>query len=303
MQDLRYGENPHQAAAFYKDVNANHGLFNMKQLHGKELSFNNLLDLEVAIHFVKDFENPTAVIIKHNNPTGIAQDKTLSAAYNQAWRCDTLAAFGGIIGLNRRVDKTTAQTIVKSGFMECIVAPGYDKEAQGLLSQKKNLRLMEFNFEGFKNDTYDFKKVSGGLLLQDKDTKTINPHEWKIVTKIKPTKSQLQSAEFGWQAIRHVKSNAVILVKGTKTIGIGCGQTSRVDSAMTAIRKAGKNAKNSILISDAFLPKTDTVTLAAKSGVKMIVQTGGSIEDAKVIKAADKAKMAMLMTGTRHFKH
>jgi len=303
VQDLRYGENPHQAAAFYKDINATYGLFTMKQLHGKELSFNNLLDLEAAINVVKDFVFPAAVIIKHNNPTGIAENKTLSSAYQEAWRCDTLAAFGGIIGLNRRVDQPTAQAIIKSGFMECIVAPSYDHKAFTVLSQRKNLRLIEFDLEERKDETYDFKKVSGGLLLQDQDKKSVNTNEWKVVTKLKPTKLQLEAAAFGWKVIRHIKSNAVLLVKGTKTVGIGCGQTSRVDSAITAIRKAGKNAKNSILISEAFLPKIDTVELAAKAGVKVIVQSGGSIEDANVIKAADKTKMVMLMTGTRHFKH
>ncbi len=303
VQDLRYGENPHQSAAFYKDAEAPGGLFKMKQLHGKELSFNNFLDLDAAIRCVKDFEGPAAVIIKHNNPTGLAEDKDLARAYKEAWKTDTLSAFGGIIGFNRPVDETTAQAVLKSGFMECIVAPGYNKKALSLLTSKKNLRLMEFNFEEFKEDIYDFKKVSGGLLLQDPDQKAINADDWKVSTKIKPTALQQKAAAFGWKTIRHLKSNAVVLVKGTKTIGIGCGQTSRVDSAITAIRKAGKNAKGSLLISEAFLPKTDTVLLAAKAGIKVIVQTGGSIEDANVIKAADKAKIAMIMTGTRHFKH
>ncbi len=303
IQDLRYGENPHQAAAFYKEQGAAHGLFEMKQRHGRELSFNNLLDLNAAIEFVKIFNNPAAVIIKHNNPTGIAENPSLAAAYTQAWKCDSLSAFGGIIGLNRVVDSSTARAIVKSGFMECIVAPGYDNAAFPILSQKKNLRLMDLDFGNLDAEAHDFKKVLGGLLLQEKDSTRLNRAEWKIVTKIKPTQVQMNAFEFGWQAIRNIKSNAIILIKGRKTVGIGCGQTSRVDSAASAIRKAGKNAQGACLISDAFLPKADTVTLAAKAGVKAIIQTGGSIEDPNVIKAADKAKIAMVMTGTRHFKH
>ncbi|OGX26224.1 MAG: bifunctional phosphoribosylaminoimidazolecarboxamide formyltransferase/IMP cyclohydrolase [Omnitrophica WOR_2 bacterium RIFCSPHIGHO2_01_FULL_48_9] len=303
VQDLRYGENPHQAAAFYKDPEAAAGLFDMKQLHGKELSFNNLLDLNAAVDFVKDFARPAAVVIKHNNPTGIAEDEALATAYTQAWKCDPLSAFGGIIGFNRTVNSATAKAITKSGFMECIIAPGYDKGAFQILSQKKNIRLMQLDLGNLAGETQDFKKVFGGLLLQDKDTKPVNRAEWKMVTKIQPTKAQMDSLEFGWKAIRNIKSNAVILVKGCKTVGIGCGQTSRVDSAAAAIRKAGKNAKGAFLVSDAFLPKIDTVTVAAKAGIKAIIQTGGSIEDANVIKAADKAKVAMIMTGTRHFKH
>lgn len=302
-QDLRYGENPHQRAAFYKETELTAGLAQLKQLHGKELSFNNLLDIDAALGCVKNFSNPAAVIVKHNNPTGIAEDKTLSSAFANAWRCDKLSAFGGIIGLNRPVDGATARAIVQSGFMECVAAPGYRKEAMAVLSPKKNLRLMEIDFEKLKDEGYDFKKVSGGILLQDKNIKTPQPSEWKVVTKIKPTKSQWDSMAFGWTVIPHVKSNAVLLVKGRRTIGVGCGQTSRVDSAITALRKAGQNAKGAVLVSEAFLPKTDTVVLAAQAGVKAILQTGGSIEDPNVIKEVDQRKMAMVFTGVRHFKH
>ena len=275
----------------------------MKQRHGKELSFNNLLDLNVAVDFIKDFENPAAVIIKHNNPTGLAEDKKLSVAYAQALKCDPLSAFGGIIGLNRIVDAATAKAISKSGFMECIIAPEFDAPAFEILSQKKNVRLITFDPANMQDDKYDFKKVVGGLLLQDKDTKIVDPKDWKVVSRIKPAKMQWDAMVFGWKVIRNAKSNAIFLVKGKKTVGIGCGQTSRVDSAITAFRKAGKEAKGSTLISDAFLPKADTVTLAAKAGVKAIVQTGGSIEDANVIKEADKRRIVMVFTGIRHFKH
>jgi len=303
VQDLRYGENPHQRAAFYRNNDEPAGLTGLKQLHGKELSFNNILDLHAAATVVKDFNNPAAVIIKHNNPTGICEDASLAQAYGQALKCDPVSAFGGIIGFNRKVDGATAALVSKSGFMECVLAPGYDKAALKVLQQKKNLRIIEVKLDEFKDDYMDFKKVFGGLLLQDSDRKTITPAELTVVTKIRPAKTQIESLLFGWQVIKHVKSNAIILVKGKRTVGIGCGQTSRVESAAIAINKAGKNAKNALLVSDAFIPKIDTVTLAAKAGIKAIIQTGGSIADAEVIAAADRAKIAMVTTGVRHFKH
>ena len=303
VQDLRYGENPHQEAAFYSLFNERFGLTNLQQRHGKELSFNNILDLNAAIDCVKDLDGPGAVIIKHNNPTGIAQDKLLDAAYKQALSCDPISAFGGIIGLNRKVDLKTAQAISKSGFMECVIAPGFASDAFKELAKKKNLRLIELNFKSLKEEKYDWKKVYGGLLLQQKDMLKPAVAEWKTVTKKKPTAAEKRSMIFGWQIIKNIKSNAIILVKGTKTVGIGCGQTSRVESVKIAIAKAGKDARGSVLISDAFLPMTDNVQLAAKAGVKSIIQTGGSIADKDVIAAADKAKLAMVVTGVRHFKH
>ncbi len=302
-QDLRYGENPHQAAAFYADGNKAEGLPGLKQIHGKELSFNNILDLNAAVDIVREFSAPAAVIIKHNNPCGVAQDKSLDKAYTKAFQCDSLSAFGGIIGLNRPLDVKTAKAIFKSGFMECVVAPSIEPEAVKVLSEKKNLRLLELDIYGLKEEKYDYKKVAGGLLLQDKDNRALKAEELKVVSKIKPTKAQVEAMVFGWKIIKHVKSNAIALVKGTQTVGIGGGQTSRVDSAVHAIRKAGKNAKGAVLISDAFLPKADTVTLAAKAGIKAIIQTGGSIMDESVIKEADKKKIAMITTGIRHFKH
>jgi phosphoribosylaminoimidazolecarboxamide formyltransferase/IMP cyclohydrolase len=304
MQDLRYGENPHQAGAFYRDAEAVTGLAKMKQLHGKELSFNNILDLYAAINIVYGFESvPAAVVIKHNNPAGVATDKDLAKAYKDAHGCDPLSAFGGIIGLNRSVDKKTAEAISKSGFMECVIAPAFDQDALDILTQKKNVRLMTLAPEDYKKDKYDFKKVPGGLLVQDADARELKLEELKVVTKKKPTKAQLESMMFGWKIVKAVKSNGIVLTKGTKTIGLGVGQTSRVDSAVNAIRKAGKAVKGSVLASDAFLPKADTVTFAAKAGISAIIQTGGSIADAEVIKEADKRKIAMVVTGVRHFKH
>jgi phosphoribosylaminoimidazolecarboxamide formyltransferase / IMP cyclohydrolase len=303
IQDLRYGENPHQQAAFYADGKKSTGLTGIKQLHGKELSFNNILDLQAAVEIVRDFDGPAAVVIKHNNPSGVAQDKALDKAFLKAFACDSLSAFGGIIGLNRAVDAKTAQAIFKAGFMECVIAPKFEEGALKILKEKKNLRLLELDIFGLPEEKYDYKKVSGGLLLQDKDNKTIKVEDLKVMGKIKPTKAQIEAMLFGWKLIKHVKSNAIALVKGTQTIGIGAGQTSRVDSALHAIRKAGKLAKGSVLISDAFLPKADTVTFAAKAGVTAIIQTGGSIADEEVIKEADKRKVAMVATAVRHFKH
>ena len=302
-QDLRYGENPHQAAALYRDREESTGLARMKQRHGKELSFNNFLDLNAAVDTIKDFENPAAVIIKHTNPTGVAEDKILAKAYKNAWDCDRQSAFGGIIGLNRTVDLATAKLISKSGFMECILAPGYNPEAFALLSEKKNVRLLELDWSHLMPLEYDFKKIQGGLLVQEQDQKKSNPEEWKVVTKVKLNKSQIPSLVFGWKAIKNIKSNAIVLVKGNKTIGIGCGQPSRIDSTLTAIRKAGKNARGAFLVSEAFLPKIDNVQLAAKAGIKVILQPGGSIADEDVIKAADRAKICLVTTGIRHFKH
>jgi len=303
IQDLRYGENPHQAGAFYREDQQLSGLAKMQQLHGKGLSFNNILDLNAAVGIIKDFSGPAATIVKHSNPTGVAQDESLAEAYKNALSCDPVSAFGGIIGLNRRVDNKTAELISKSGFMECIVAPDYDKGALKILSQKKNLRIIKLELAELKKENYDFKKVWGGLLVQDRDEKVLEQNALKIVTDKKPAKSQIKSMLFGWKVIKHVRSNAIVLVRGTKTVGVGCGQTSRVGSAATAIDIAGKRAKDSILISDAFLPKPDTVKISAKAGIKVIVQTGGSIADTDVIKEANKAKIAMVFTSVRHFKH
>ncbi len=303
IQDLRYGENPHQAAAFYGEEEAQDGLAKMKQLHGKELSYNNILDLNNAVDVVKDFKDPAATVIKHNNPTGVAEDKQLDKAYQMALSCDKLSAFGGIIGLNRKVDKKTAACISKSGFMECVIAPGYHPDALRILKQKKNLRIIQFDFKNIKKVDFDFKKVKGGLLLQEQDNLAINSDNLRVPTKKKLTKTQTESILFGWKVVKNIKSNAIVLVKGRKTVGIGCGQTSRVGSVAIAIQKAGKQAKGSLLVSDAFIPKIDNIQIAAKVGIKAVVQTGGSLADPDVIREADRLKIPMAMTGVRHFKH
>jgi phosphoribosylaminoimidazolecarboxamide formyltransferase / IMP cyclohydrolase len=302
-QDLRYGENPHQNAAFYNCENNEKGLAGLKQLNGKELSFNNYLDLNAALNVVRDFSLPAAVIIKHNNPTGVAEDSILAKAYERAWKCDPVSAFGGIIGLNKKVDLKTAELIAKSGFMECVLAPAFNRDALKILCQKKNLRVVAVNITGPDTGAYDFRQVEGGLLLQTRDLKIVSAEDCKVVTTKRPTKTQMESMLFGWRVVRHIRSNAVILVKGQQTVGIGCGQTSRLESVFLAIKKAGKATKGACLVSDAFIPKVDNVEAAAQAGISAIIQTGGSISDDDVIQAANQAKIAMVFTGVRHFKH
>jgi phosphoribosylaminoimidazolecarboxamide formyltransferase/IMP cyclohydrolase len=320
IQDLRYGENPHQRAAFYKEQRANKGLINLRQLHGKELSFNNILDLNSTWELVMEFRPPAAVVTKHNNPCGAAEDKSLDRAYLNAWKCDSLSAFGGIVGLNRRVDLKTATLIVRSGFLECVIAPGFEQEALELLKQKKNLRILELPESKSVNEPrpfyseellhnkkgrgeFDLKRISGGVLVQDKDTNIDEINNLKVVTRKRPTKKQLETLIFAWKVAKHVKSNAIVLARGTRTVGIGAGQMSRVDSVIIAKRKAGDLAKNSCLASDAFFPKPDAIAQAARGGIKAIIQPGGSISDEEIIKACNKYKIAMVMTGRRHFRH
>jgi phosphoribosylaminoimidazolecarboxamide formyltransferase/IMP cyclohydrolase len=302
IQELRYGENPHQKAAFYKEKEKTKGLINLKQLQGKELSFNNILDLNSAFELAKEFENPAAVIVKHNNPCGVAEEGILYKAFRLAWKCDSVSAFGGIVALNRKMDLKTAQIISRSGFLECIIAPGFEPGTVDLFKEKKNLRLLELGDITAINEP-EFKRVSGGLLLQDKDLATLDIKNLKVVTKAKPTKKEMQSLIFGWKVVKHVKSNAIVLTQGTKTVGIGAGQMSRVDSVMIAKKKAGKLAKNSCLASDAFFPKPDAILEAHQAGVKAIIHPGGSIADEEITKTCDKYKIALVTTGIRHFKH
>lgn len=303
IQELRYGENPHQKAAFYKDAQGPVGLSGAKQLWGKELSFNNILDLNAAVNIVREFSLPAVVFIKHNNPCGVAENKDLLKAYKDAWGCDKLSAFGGILSVNRKIDLALAKLIAKSGFLECVICPEFIKEALDLLKDKKNLRLLEMPQLLDKISGLDFKKVNGGLLLQDEDSLTLDQNNLKVVTKKKPTKNEMESLLFAWKVAKHVKSNAIILTRGTKTVGIGAGQMSRVDSVFISTKKSGKLALGSCLASDAFFPKEDAIALAAKYKIKAIIQPGGSIADSEIIKACDKHKIAMVTTGIRHFRH
>lgn len=307
LQDLRYGENPHQKAAFYKDESSNEpGVAGAVQLHGKELSFNNIIDLNAALEIVKEFNDPAAAIVKHTNPCGTATAKTLKQAYMDALDCDRLSAFGSIVGFNRPVDADLASTILEEAdFVECIIAPSYDPRAVELLKKKKNLRLLEVKNFGSKSaaPAMDLKKVTGGLLVQDRDIIGLKESDLKVVTKAKPTKEQMESLFFGWTVAKHVKSNAIVLCRGTKTVGIGAGQMSRVDSVKLAAEKADDRARGATLASDAFFPKEDGIEQAARAGVSAIIQPGGSIRDADVIKKADELGLAMVFTGARHFKH
>jgi phosphoribosylaminoimidazolecarboxamide formyltransferase/IMP cyclohydrolase len=307
LQDLRYGVNPHQKAAFYRDESVDEpSVSNAVQLHGKELSFNNIIDLNAALEIVKEFDEPAATIIKHTNPCGTATAKTLSKAYIDALDCDRLSAFGSIVGFNRPVDGELADTILKEAdFVECIIAPSYEAKALEALKAKKNLRLLEVKNFGAKVMKFDkdMKKVVGGMLVQDRDTARVKEPDLKVVTKLKPTKEQLASLMFGWVVTKHVKSNAIVMCQGTRTVGVGAGQMSRVVSVQIAAEKAGDRSRNSTLASDAFFPKEDGIEQAAKAGVKAIIQPGGSIRDKEVIEMADKLGIAMVFTGIRHFKH
>ncbi|MCK9595242.1 MAG: bifunctional phosphoribosylaminoimidazolecarboxamide formyltransferase/IMP cyclohydrolase [Candidatus Omnitrophica bacterium] len=303
VQGLRYGENPHQSAAFYAQSGSTKGLGTIKQLWGKELSFNNILDLNAAVNIAREFSGPAVVFLKHNNPCGVAENRDLLKAYKDAWNCDRLSAFGGVLSINRKVDMAVARLIAKSGFLECVITPAFSPDALGLLKAKKNLRLLEMPRMLSAAEGLDLKRVDGGLLAQDPDKFTLDENNLKVVTKKKVSKKDLESLIFAWKVAKHVKSNAIILSRGTKTVGIGAGQMSRVDSVFITKRKAGKLTKNSCMASDAFFPKDDAVIEAAKMGVRAIIQPGGSIADTEIIKACDKYKVAMVFTGIRHFRH
>ena len=305
VQDLRYGENPHQKAAFYKEPDCDQPCAtSARQLHGKELSFNNILDLNAAIEIVKEFDKPAASVIKHTNPCGAALGKDLADAYKKALECDPLSAFGSIVGLNRKVDLDTVRAINSSGFVEAVIAPGYDEEALKELQTKKNLRVMETGpLTPGTSKIMDLKKVVGGMLIQDYDQKEIEKSGLKIATKAMPSEQDMDGLIFAWKICKHVRSNAIVLVNGLQTVGIGAGQMSRVDSVIIACRKAGDKTEGSLLASDAFFPKPDAIEQAHKAGVKAIIQPGGSIADAEIIAACDKYGISMVFTGFRHFKH
>jgi phosphoribosylaminoimidazolecarboxamide formyltransferase/IMP cyclohydrolase len=304
-QELRYGENPHQTAAFYTNPEINvTGVATAKKLHGKELSFNNILDIEAAAEIVKEFDDPSCAVIKHTNPCGAATGLSLKQAFLDAWDGDPVSAFGSIIGFNKPVDEATADEIVKAGFVECIIAPSYEQSALNLLKEKKNVRILETG-KMRKNEIYDhdLKRVVGGLLIQNRDLQDFDPSDLKVVTKKAPSDSQIESLFFSWKIVKNVKSNAIVLAQGTKIVGVGAGQMSRVDATFMALSKAKERARGSALASDAFFPKSDAVQLAASHGVKAIIQPGGSVKDSEVIEACNKAGIIMAFTGFRHFKH
>ena len=304
-QDLRYGENPHQSGAFYTSRSIDvRGVSTAKQLHGKELSFNNILDIESAFEIVKEFSRPACALIKHTNPCGAAVASTLRAAFLDAWDGDPLSAFGGIIGFNEVVDPGTAEEIVKAGFVECVVAPGYDDKALAILTEKKNVRILETGrIRKDEAHDYDMKRVIGGLILQERDLRDFTGEDLKAVTERNASEEELESLLFAWKIAKHVKSNAIVIAKGTKTVGIGAGQMSRVDATFVAVTKSKGRAKGAVLASDAFFPKADAVELAASAGITAIIQPGGSMGDEEAIKVCNKAGITMLFTGYRHFRH
>lgn len=303
-QNMRYGENPHQDAAFYiVPLSKEAGVATAKQHHGKELSFNNIVDIHAAVELVKEFKQPAAVIVKHMNPCGVAEAGNLLEAYEEALSTDPVSAYGGIVALNRGVDVDLAEKLGEI-FLEVIAAPAFSKAAYEILTKKKNVRLMELPLDNFRSDELDFKKVTGGFLIQDRDTHSFESFiELACPTKRKPTKEELQSLEFAWIVAKHVKSNAIVYTKGTKTIGIGAGQMSRVDSSKIGSLKANFPLEGCVMASDAFFPFRDSVDEAASSGITAIVSPGGSIRDEEVIAAADEANIAMVFTGIRHFRH
>ncbi|MDR9757188.1 MAG: bifunctional phosphoribosylaminoimidazolecarboxamide formyltransferase/IMP cyclohydrolase [Thermoanaerobacterales bacterium] len=306
IRDLRYGENPHQEAAFYREETTRpYGLASARQFHGKELSFNNILDLDAALTTVSEFEVPAAVVIKHNTPSGVACSNALVDAYRRAYDADSVAAYGGVVGLNRTVDKETAAAMAET-FLEAVIAPAYSEEALAILKGKKNLRVLcTGEFVDLKREL-SVKRVSGGFLLQDPDSLGDLGswrHHLKVVTKRDPSEEEWEDLIFSWIVAKHVFSNAIVVAKERQTLGIGGGQVSRVAAARIALEKAGEQADGAVIASDGFLPFPDTIEYAAKSGIKALIQPGGSIRDEEVIKAADAVGMAMIFTGRRHFKH
>jgi phosphoribosylaminoimidazolecarboxamide formyltransferase / IMP cyclohydrolase len=296
--DLRYGENPHQRAALYSDGSGK-GIANGKQLQGKELSYNNIVDLQAAWDLAQEFEEPVCAIIKHTNPCGTALGATLAEAYKRALECDPVSAFGGVIGVNRPVDRETATEMAKL-FVEAIAAPAFDDGARVIFAAKKNLRLVE---AVPMEQKWTLKNVSGGVLLQDNDVRPLTDADLKVVTERKPAKQEMRDLLFAWKVCKHVKSNAILYARNGQTTGVGAGQMSRVDSAKIGAMKSVLGIKGSVAASDAFFPFPDGVEEIAKAGATAIIQPGGSVRDQEVISTANKLGLAMVFTGVRHFRH
>lgn len=303
VQELRYGENPHQSAAFYKGMNPQYSLANAKQLHGKELSYNNIQDGNAAIEILKDFEGQPAVVgLKHMNPCGVGIGKTIEEAWDKAYEADPVSIFGGIVAFNEPIHASVAEKLSKI-FLEIIIAPAFDEDAFEILSKKKNIRLMQLDTSLEVNAKYKVTNVNDGLLVQDIDDHKITAEDLRCVTNRKPTEEELEQLLFAWKVVKHVKSNAIVLVKDNMTIGVGAGQMNRVGAAKIAIEQAGEKTKGSIMSSDAFFPMPDTVEEAVKAGVTAIIQPGGSIKDQLSIDVCNEHGIAMVYTGVRHFKH
>lgn len=305
LQECRYGENPHQAGAVYQEPLApSHSVVFTKQLQGKEMSFNNFLDANAGVQLCQEFSEPTAVVIKHGNPCGVATNETIEEALERAVASDPVSAFGGIIVLNRPCSKTAAQKAT-SFFNEIVIAPSFEPDALSVLETKKNLRVLELSALGKtepKNE-WDFKRITGGLLLQSKDQLAEKKEDWKVVSQTVPTDLQWNDLAFAYKIAKHVKSNAIVLAKDHALIGVGAGQMSRIDSTEIAVKKANGRQTDAVLASDAFFPFRDNLDLAAQAGIKAIIHPGGSVQDAEVIKAANEQGVALVFTGVRHFRH
>ena len=302
---MRYGENSHQKAWFYRDaLPKEYSITNAKQLHGKQLSYNNIKDADAAIRIAREFSEPTVVALKHMNPCGIGRAEQIEQAWDRAYEADSISIFGGVIVLNRKVDLKTAEKMHKL-FLEIIIAPAFDDQAYTILAKKKNLRLLTLNFAKKDEPTKkEVVSVMGGLLVQEQDVLQEDPNNWTVVTKKAPTESQLQTLLFAWKTVKHTKSNAIVIANQKRTLGIGAGQPNRIDSTKIAVKHALYSIKDdAVLASDAFFPMDDCVQYAAEHGIKAIVQPGGSIRDKDSIAMADKYGIAMVTTGIRHFRH
>ncbi len=303
VQDLRYGENPHQKAGFYKDpLYKGASLANAEQLNGKELSYNNIQDANAALQMVLEYKQPAAVAVKHMNPCGVGVGEDLFTAYSRAFEADPVSIFGGIVALNREVDQETAAKM-KEIFLEIIIAPSFSQEAMELLTEKKNLRLLKIDTEQSEDASSLITSVRGGVLVQDADQGALEDVTISVPTDRRPTEQEWEDLQFAWKVVKHVKSNAIVLAKGQQTVGVGAGQMNRVGAAKIAFEQAGEKAEASALASDAFFPMPDTVEAAAKAGVKAIIQPGGSKRDQDSIDACNKHGIAMVFTSMRHFKH
>lgn len=308
VEDMRYGENPHQKAAFYTEKNPPEGtVSSAKQLQGKALSYNNIADTDAALECVKVFDLPACVIVKHANPCGVATGADILEAYNRAYETDPTSAFGGIIAFNRKLDSATARSIIERQFVEVIIAPEVDVEAAAVLQDKQNIRVLSAGqLSAIQAPFLDFKRVNGGLLVQDSDIRTVDVSELKVVTDRAPTEQEMADLQFAWKVGKFVKSNAIVYAKNAQTIGVGAGQMSRVYSARIAGIKAadeGLEVRGSVMASDAFFPFRDGIDAAASAGITAVIQPGGSMRDQEVIDAANQAGIAMVFTGVRHFRH
>ncbi|MBA4067980.1 MAG: bifunctional phosphoribosylaminoimidazolecarboxamide formyltransferase/inosine monophosphate cyclohydrolase [Isosphaera sp.] len=307
-QLLRYGENPHQKAAFYAEPDLDRPcVTTAEQLHGKELSYNNILDLDAALNLAREFASPACVVVKHNNPCGAATAPAVADAFRRAWDGDPQSAFGGILAFNRPLDADTAAALTDPAarrFIECVIAPDYDPPALDALRRwKENVRLLRTGPLVGTPQGLDYRRVDGGLLVQTRDVGADDPAGWKCVTARTPTEAEAAALHFAWLVCKHVKSNAIVLARDTHVVGVGAGQMSRVDSVEIAVRKAGDRSKGSVLASDAFFPFPDNVEAAAAAGVTAVIQPGGSVKDKDSVAACDRHGLAMLFTGVRHFKH